>query len=171
MAFDWRGTGKSTDSTTGVVGIDFAEEITGVYLDVQAAINYLAESPGVDASRIGLLTATAACNDTVRAAIGDPRVKTIVGLTFYRPMEDVLQYLQTNETPIFVVASTEDIRPEGINLAETSRIAYNASASKKSQFLLYDDAGRSTGMLDAKPELSGMIERWLGEHLAGDSPS
>jgi len=31
--------------------------------------------------------------------------------------------------------------------------------------VLYDDAGRGSDMLKVKPELSGMIVRWLNEKL------
>ena len=51
-------------------------------------------------------------------------------------------------------------------MADSSRVAYQASMSKRSQFLLYDDAGRGNGMPFAKPELKGMIRRWLEETLA-----
>ena len=166
LSFDWRGTRKSINEGKGEVRVDLPSGEQGkVYLDIKAAIEFLAGQRGVDSSRIGLAAATATNNHTVRAAIGDQRVKTIVGLSFYAPDPDVKEYLRSVDLPLFIIASTEDVNPDGGSLAETSKEVYRLSKSKQSQFLLYDDAGRGNGMLSAKPELRGMIIRWFEEKL------
>lgn len=167
LAFDWRGTRKSINSGRPEIGVDMEfDDFQSIYRDVKAAINHLASYDEVDSSRLGLVSATAVCNHSVRAAIGDDRIKSLVMLSFFLPAADVREYLSSNDVPIFVVASTEDVNPGGGSLADTSRVAYEASKSKRSQFLLYDDAGRGNGMPFAKPELRGMITRWLEETLA-----
>lgn len=167
LVFDWRGTRKSINEGKGEVGVDlYPEESDNIYLDVKAAINSLASQKQVDASRIGLIAATATCNHAVRASIGDPRIKTMVGLSFYAPAPDVRQYLPTSDIPLLLVASTEDFNPDGVSLAEGTREVYRLSKNKDSQFLLFDDAGRGASMMHIEPALRPMIVRWLGEKLA-----
>ncbi|MEE9229617.1 MAG: hypothetical protein V3U86_02830, partial [Acidobacteriota bacterium] len=67
---------------------------------------------------------------------------------------------------IFFIASSKDINYNVGNLSEFTREAYRLSTNKYSEFILYDDAGRGSEMLKKKPELSGMIVRWLGDKLA-----
>jgi dienelactone hydrolase len=166
LIFDLRGVRKSFTPGEGEVGVDqTGEESNKAYQDIQAAVNFLASQPRVDASRTGLVSATAVNNHAVRAAIGDPRVKTVVALSFYPPDPDVQQYLRTSNMTLFTIASTEDVNPDGGSLAEGSRLAFELSKSKGSQFILYDDAGRGHGILRSKPETVGMISRWLADQL------
>jgi cephalosporin-C deacetylase-like acetyl esterase len=167
LALDWRGTRKSINPGRPEIGVDMEyDDFQSIYRDVKTAMDHLASYDEVDPSRLGLVSATAVCNHIVRAAIGDDRVKSLVTLSFFMPAPDVCEYLRNNDVPIFVVASTEDVNPGGSSLADSSRLAYESSKSKRSQFLLYDDAGRGNGMPFAKPELRGMITRWLDETLA-----
>lgn len=167
LAFDWRGTRKSINPGRPEIGVDMGfDDLQAIHRDVKAAMEHLASYQEVDAGRLGLVSATAVCNHAIRAAIGDARVKSLVMLSFFLPAADALDYLRSNDVPLFVVASTEDVNPGGGSLADTSRTAYEASMCKRSQFLLYDDAGRGNGMPFAKPELRGMITRWLQETLA-----
>lgn len=166
LIFDLRGVRKSFTEGKGEVGVDqTSEESNLAYQDIKAAVNFLASQPRVDGSRTGIVSATAVNNHAVRAAIGDPRVKTVVSLSFYPPDTDVQQYLRTSDMSLFTIASTEDINPDGGSLPEGSRLAWQLSKSKDSQFILYDDAGRGHGILRSKPETVGMIVRWLGGQL------
>lgn len=136
-----------------------------IYLDVQAAIDFLASQKQVDGSRIGLVAATAAVPQALQAAVGEPKVKTIVMLTAANmPSPEAKKYLST-DIPIFAIASSEDINPDRGNLSDITRQTYELSGSKKSQFLLYDNAGRGSEMLKEKPELETMVVRWLTETL------
>ena len=167
LTFDWRGTRKSVDEKRGEVGINLPdEERNKIFLDVKAAVDLLASQDRVDGSRLGLLASTATNNHAVRAAMGDSRIKTMVGLSFYAPAPDVKQYLQTAELPLFIIASTEDVNADGGSLAEGSKEVYEVSNSKQTEFILFDNAGRSTGMLKTNPELVGMINRWFKDKLA-----
>jgi len=168
LTFDWRGTRKSMDEKRGEVGINFSdEEREKIYLDVKAAIDYLASQKIVDSSRLGLIATSASNNHAIRGAMGDTRIKTMVGLSFYAPAPDVKQYLQETDLPLFIVASIEDINATGLaSLAEGSKEVYELSNSKASEFILYDNAGRGTGMMKTKPELTGMIIRWFNDKLS-----
>lgn len=142
------------------------EEQAKIYLDVKAAIDFLGSQKQVDANRIGLVAATAAVPQAIQAAVGNPKVKTIVMLTAASlPSPEAAKYLATN-IPIFAIASTEDVNPDRGNLSDITRQTYELSGSKKSQFLLYENAGRGSEMLKEKPELQAMVVRWLAEKLA-----
>ena len=92
--------------------------------------------------------------------------KTIVVLTASSlPPQEGIKYLSTTDIPIFTAASSEDINPRG-NLADVTRQLYELSASKRSQFLLFDNAGRGSEMLKYRPELETMVVRWLADKLA-----
>ncbi len=167
LLFDWRGTRSSIDEKRGEIGVNMTpEETDKVYLDVKAAVNFLAAQKQIDASRIGLIGSTATCNHAVRAAIGDSRIKTIVGMSFYAPSPEVRKALPTMDVPILIIASTEDVNPDGGSLAEGSREVYALTKNRASQLLMFDDAGRSASMALTYPELQPIIVRWFSEKLA-----
>ena len=153
---------------TNETGLSRSEQAK-IYLDVKAAVDFLASQKQVDGTRIGLVAATAAVPQAIQAAVGDPKVKTIVMLTAAAPPSpEAKKYLST-DIPIFAIASTEDINPDRGNLSDITRQTYELSGSKKSQFLLYDNAGRGSEMLKTKPELQTMVVRWLTETLGAVS--
>ena len=167
LAYDWRGKNRDVGENRGNYLIDMKPgEQDNTYLDVKAAINYLAAQKGVDPNRIGMIAATLGTVYGMEGASGDSRVKTMVILTQYVPTDKVKAFLSTSNTPIFFVASTEDLNYEAGSLADYTRTAYRLSKSKETEFLLYDDAGRGSEMLKAKPELTPMIVRWFKDKLA-----
>jgi dienelactone hydrolase len=164
LRFDWRGKGNSSHATA-------APDQDKVYLDVKAAIQFLATQSAIDSSKMGAVAATAACVNTLQAGLGDPRVKTFVLLTALEPNPEVVRLFGSSNTPILSIASTEDNNYQRGSLAESTRQIYKLSKSKQSEFLLYDDAGRGSEMLKVKPELEPMILRWLSDKLQGISPT
>ena len=167
LAFDWRGMGKSTEN--GRVGVDLplqTDERNKIYLDTKAAVNFLASQDRVDADRIGLVGATLATNHVLQAAMGDTRVKGIVILTQYVPTDEAKQFLATSETPVFFIASSEDVNFEVGSLAGFTKQAYQLSKSKGSQLLYYTDAGRGSDILKNRGELKPIIVQWFLEQLA-----
>ena len=87
-------------------------------------------------------------------------------MSFYAPDDEAKKFLSTSDVPLFVIASTNDVNADGGSLAEGTREVHRMSKSKQSSILMYDDAGRGSDMLKTKPELYGMITRWLQEKLA-----
>ena len=167
LAYDWRGKNRDVSDTKGNYLVDMKPgEQDNTYIDVKAAINYLASQKGVDANRIGMIAATLGTVYGMEGASGDSRVKTIVILTQYLPTDKVKAFLSTSDTPIFFIASTEDLNYEAGSLADYTRAAYRMAKSKETEFLLYDDAGRGSEMLKGKPELTPMIVRWFKDKLA-----
>ena len=137
--------------------------------DAKAAIQFMANQGRVDASKITLVTATAACEQTVRASMGDPRIKGIVAMSFYNPSPEVKQYLTTSDVPLFLLATVNDINADGSSLDEGTKEVYRLSKSKYTDLLLLDDAGRGANMLHEKPELEPVIVRWLSARLESEA--
>jgi dienelactone hydrolase len=164
LRFDWRGKGQS-----------FRAEVTAdqdeMWRDVKAAIEFFASQPAVDGSRLGAVAATLACINTLQASLGDPRMKTVVLLTALEPNDEVRRLLNSSDVPLFAIASLEDNNYQRGSLADSTRLVYRLSKSKQSELLLYDDAGRGSEMLKAKPELQPMILRWLDDKLQGIPPT
>ena len=164
LRFDWRGKGQSF--------VDGAKaDQDEMWRDVKAAIEFLASQPAVDGNRLGAVAATLACVNTLQASLGDPRMKTVVLLTALEPNDVVRRLLGSSDVPLFAIASLEDNNYQRGSLAESTRLVYQLSQSKQSEFLLYDDAGRGSEMLKVKPDLQPMILRWLDDKLRGVTPT
>ena len=95
----------------------------------------------------------------------DPRIKTIVGLSLYGASDAVKQYISKSEVPLFLMASSNDVNADGGSLADAARELRRLSKSRESELIMYDDGGRGSNMQQIKPELNGMIVRWLNEKL------
>ncbi len=171
LRFDWRGKGSSASDDPTKRANTSGDDSGNEYLDVKAAIDFLAAQPGVDSSRIGLAAATAGTGYALRAAYGDSRIQTVVFMTAANvPVGEDKQFLATSGKPVFAIASMEDNNYQRGSLADATRQAYLMSNSKQSEFLLYDDAGRGSEMLKTKPELERMLVRWFVEKLgAGEA--
>jgi dienelactone hydrolase len=144
----------------------FAFDIETIKKDIKAAINFLASRSGVNPDRIALVTATSRGGPAVAAAYGDERIKAIVGLSFYGGNEDTNRYITEMDIPFFLVASSNDIRADGRSLVDATRESYRLSNNKETELIIYDDAGRGSAMLKTKPELTGMVVRWIKEKLS-----
>lgn len=160
MMFDGRGNRKSVKE--GALGEGGG---TTIARDAKAAIQFMASQAGIDPTRIALVTATAACEQTVRASMGDNRIKGIVAMSFYNPSQEVKQYLPTSDIPLFLLATVNDVNADGGSLDEGTQEVYRLSKSKYTDLLLLDDAGRGANMLHEKPELEPIIVRWLADRL------
>lgn len=161
LIFDQRGYMKSVPNER-----PYAFDLETIQKDIRAAIEFIAAQPGVDPDRIALVTATSRGGPTVAAAYGDERIRTIAGLSFYGGTDETAGYLTKMDIPLFLVASTDDIRADGRSLVDATREAYRLSNNKETEILIYDDAGRGSSMMKTKPELVGMLVRWLQEKLA-----
>jgi len=161
LIFDQRGYMKSAPNNER----PYAFDIDTIQKDIKAAINYLASQSGIDPKRIALVTATSRGGPTVASAYQDERIKTIVGLSFYGGNETTNRYITEMDIPLFLTASINDVRADGRSLAEATRQTYRLSNNKETELIMYDDAGRGSAMMKTKPELAGMIVRWINEKL------
>ena len=166
LSYDWRGKNRDLTETRGHYGVNLpAAERDKTHLDVKAAINYLAAQSSVNPNQIGVVGATLGTHFALVGAAGDARVKTMVMLSQYALEDGTRRFLATTDIPIFFIASTEDRNTELGGLADFTAEAYRLSKNKYTEFLLYDDAGRGSEMLERKEELEGMILRWFTEKL------
>ena len=167
LLFDWRGVRKSIkDDWSWEYAVDLPSgQSSKIYLDVKAAINFLAAQSAVDPNRMALVAATATNNHAVRAMTADVRIKTFVGLSFYAPDDDIKKFLSTTEVPFFLIVSSGDVNADGGSLAAGTREVYSLSKSKQTELIMYEDAGRGSDMLKVKSEMIPMVVRWIDEKL------
>jgi dienelactone hydrolase len=161
LIFDQRGFMKS-----GPEGRANSRDHSTMQLDIKAAANFLASQPWVDPNQLAYVTATSRTTPTLLAAYGDARIKTLVGLSFYGGNEETNRAAAGLDIPMFLIASINDMNADGGSLEEGTREVYRLSNNKETELLMYDDAGRGSAMLKYKPELTGMIVRWLNDKLA-----
>jgi dienelactone hydrolase len=175
LRFDWRGKGRSINDGKWVFGVDPSElgspEMEKVYVDVKAAINFLASQKQVNPNKIGIVAATYGCVQALQASAGDNRIRTLVLLSSQGPTDLAKQFLATSDASILGVGSEEDTHYDKTHsasgsFAEDTRHIYQLSKSKESMFLLFDGAGHGSEMFDKKPDLEPIILRWLAEKLA-----
>lgn len=166
LSYDWRGKNRDLKDTRGHYGVNLpAAERDKTYLDVKAAINFLASQASVNPNQIGVVGATLGTHFAMVGSAGDARVKTMVMLSQYALDATTKHFLTTTDIPIFFIASTEDRNTELGGLGDFTAEAHRLAKSKYTEFILYDDAGRGSEMLEKKNELEGMIVRWFGEKL------
>jgi hypothetical protein len=135
------------------------------WLDVKAAINFLAAQSSVNPNQIGVVGATLGTHFALVGATGDARVKTMVMLSQYALEDGTRRFLSTTDIPIFFIGSLEDRNTELGSLGDFTVEAHRISKNKFTELLIYDDAGRGSEMLEKKNELEGMIVRWFQEKL------
>jgi len=162
LTFDRRANGKSVWER----GPTPPGSGAGNPLDVKAAMHFMASQKAVDANRMALIAATAVATATITASMGDPRIKTIVGLSLYGADDNVKQYLSKSDVPLFLLASTGDVNADGGSLTEASRELRRLSKSKESELIIFDGAGRGSNIQQVRPEVNAMIVRWLNEKLS-----
>ncbi len=192
LTYDWRGKGESADDDkwyrgkvkapddpqwVKIYGKGVDPQNTKLYLDVQAAIEFLATREVVDPARIGLLGATWGTDHVLKAAIGDARIKTIVLLSPGGgggvPETEMTQYLTTSDVPILSFTSEDDTYGDGLTEGwvgaktdlEVARKVYFLSKSKYSQLVVYSHGAHGSGIFDIQPEVRPTIVRWFTEKL------
>lgn len=169
LSFDWRGKNRDLSETRGHYGVNFPrEEQDKTYLDVKAAINFLAEQDGMIPDRLGLVAATRGTSYAIKGSVGDDRVKTMVMLSQYAIDDADRQFLTTTDIPIFFIASLEDRNTELGGLGDFTVEAHRIAKNKFTELILFDDAGRGSEMLEFKDELEGMIVRWFQNKLSNE---
>lgn len=165
LRLDLRGRGKSTGARD--LHSFTEEELSRIYLDVRAAISFLALQSGIDADRIGLVAAGASADAAVLGWNGDRRIKAITLLSG-RLGDAAKKRLAANpEIPMLLLVSGED-RPGFTDMTE----AYFSSKSSETNIEVFDGLGVGTWMLslyrvrypNEKP-LHEQIGVWMAEKL------
>lgn len=166
LRIDLRGRGKSIGQKE--LHSFSSRELEKLYLDVRAAIGFLAAQQAVDASRLGIVAEEESAEAAVVGWSGDPRVKAMV-LISGRLDEKAKGLIASNPAlPLFLVVSKED--REGFRDMAS---AYNLTRSKQSLISVFKDVGIGTTMFSVwrsehpkeKPIEEG-IAVWMKERLS-----
>jgi dienelactone hydrolase len=156
LNLDTRGRGKSIGKGEFLtMPVDEREK---GYLDVKAAVNFLAGRPGT--GRIGLLGTDRGASYALSASIGDSRVGAIVLMTALLGAEEKKQIADL-EIPIFYVAS-KDIQIAATAMAE----AYAASKNRRSRILTFNGGALGYQIFDFDPTLEPTLADWVKEALS-----
>lgn len=165
LAIDWRGREKSMGKHQPVPDErhDFSTKLQEqMYLDVKGALEFLANYPGVDRLRIGILASQFSAEHAVRGMRDTESIPTraLVLLGGEGLSEESKGYLADIDTPLYVGASILD-KPIFLEMAEV----YANAKNPDSHMFAPQSAGRGFNLVrrGSQPEieLENLIE-WLG---------
>ncbi|HXG64597.1 MAG TPA: alpha/beta fold hydrolase [Blastocatellia bacterium] len=162
LRIDWRGRGKSIGAKEFHSFTQAERE--RVYLDVKAAIDFLASQEGIDANRLAVLAEEVSADAAVLGSIGDPRVRLFVFLSG-RLGEKAKAYLAGPSAPVLCLVSSDD-RPGFRDMAQV----YSTSKNSRSEILVYPNLSIGTTMFylwrrrfpNEKP-----IDEQIADHVSG----
>lgn len=166
LRIDWRGRGKSIGSQEFHSFTQAQRE--NVYLDVKAAINFLASQKNIDSNRIGVVAEEFSADAAVRGSMNDSRVR-LFALISGRLGEKSKAYLASESLPVLCVVSSDD-RPGFADMTEV----YSHSNNSKSDIMVFRNASIGTTMFylwrhdhpQEKP-IDEQISDWVANYLKG----
>ncbi len=175
LAIDWRGRDKSMGENQPIdlELHDFSTKTQELmYLDVKGAMEFLADYPGVDSFRLGIVASHFSAEPAVRA-MQETEIPTrvLVLLSGSNLSSKSKEYLATLETPVYVAASILD-KPVFLDMAEV----YAKSKNLNSYMVAPWSAGRGHNVLrhadDPINRFNGSedgtmegLDMWLGNQL------
>lgn len=160
LNIDWRGRGKSTNK--GKYFDLSKEEKAAGKLDAKAAIDYLAQHPSVDGSRIGLVGVIHGAEHAVRGSIDDNRVKALAILTGYVPADETeRQYITRGDVSVLYVTS------EGHRqVTPVMRGLHNSTSTGKARLRTYPGGAIGYQLFELDETLEPFIVEWMREELS-----
>jgi dienelactone hydrolase len=165
LALDLRGRGKSIGKKE--LHSFSSEELSKLYLDVQAAVSFLAGQPDIDSSRIGLVAVGDSAEAALRGWAGDNRIAAIALLS--GRVSDVAkrQIAESPDLPLLLVVSTEDKR----GFADMTD-CYFLSKSTESDIKVFNGLGIGTWMFSLfrakypkEKALHDQVGEWIADQL------
>lgn len=160
LNIDWRGRGESTNQGT-YFELDDATKIAA-WRDAAAALELLAADARVDAGRLAALGCVHGAEYAVRAAWRDRRVRALVVLTGYRPLEpEEADLLVSGDVAVmYVTAVGQTITTDAMR--ELHRRAPRGAT------IMVEYPGSAIGyqLFEQDPALEPRIVAWLAEALA-----
>jgi dienelactone hydrolase len=155
LNFDFRGRGKSRGKGSHF-DLPQAERDKG-YLDVKAALNFLASHQSVDPNRLIVVATSVGTRYGIKAANPDPRVKSFVMLGGLPEKADV----EKVHYPVLFVSSL------GIpQIATAFREFYTMTKDRGSRLLEYNVGGVGYHIFDLDEGLRPSIVQWLKAQFA-----
>ena len=175
LAIDWRGRDKSMgEKQPNKLELhEFSTKtLELMYLDVKGAMEFLADYPGIDGFRLGIVASHFSAEPAVRA-MQETEIPTrvLVLLSGSNLSNKSKEYLSTLETPVYVGASILD-KPVFLDMAEV----YAKSKNINSYMIAPWSAGRGHNVLrhadDPINRMNGNepgtmegLDMWLGDQL------
>lgn len=154
LNFDFRGRGKSQGKGSY---FDLPQpERDNAYLDIKAAVDFLASQPGVSSDRIAIVASSIGVKYGLKAAATDARVRSFVMLGGMPDRADVEQ----SRFPILFIAS-QGLPP----IAQAFREFYRLHRDRGSHLLEYEGGSVGYQLFEQDPSIEPMIVRWLKPQL------
>lgn len=143
LRIDWRGRGQSMGQ---LEYHSFTEaQRASIYLDVKAALNFMAAQPEIDQLRLAVCAEDVSAEWMVKGSKGDPRVKALVFLSGRLTDKTFDRFIAPlHQLPMLCAASRED--KDGYALMGALREVFEGP---ESEFLDYEDMGIGTAMFTA----------------------
>ena len=139
LRIDWRGRGQSI---TELEYHSFThEQRAQIYLDVKAALNFMASQAEIDRDRLAICAEEVSAEWAVTGAVGDPRVKAFAFISGRLSKETRAMLAECAQLPILCVVSKEDTS----GFADMTSV-YAESNNQESDFRVYEDMGIGTTM-------------------------
>lgn len=140
LTLDLRGRGRSTGKKE--MHSFSPEEMSKVYLDVRAALDFISSRPELDPSRTAIVAAGTSAEAAVMAGIGDKRIRAISMLSGRLSEAAKTRIASNPEMPLLFIVSSED-RPGFGDMTE----AYFLSKNRESDIEVFEGLGIGTWML------------------------
>ncbi len=162
LSLDLRGRGKSMKGKATDAG-----DGSNVHLDVCAAMSFLKEQPGLDASRVGIVAEEASADAAVMGWRGDTTVRAMALISGRLSEAAKQQIAASPQLPMFLVVSSED-KPGFADMTD----AYFLSKTNETNIDVYYGLGAGTSMFSVwrykypkeKP-LHETIGDWMADQL------
>jgi dienelactone hydrolase len=160
LNIDWRGRGESTNQGT-YFELDNDTKVAA-WRDAAAALELLGADPRVDGGRLGALGCVHGAEYAVRAAWRDRRVRALVVLTGYRPLEpEEAELLVSGDVSVmYVTAVGQTITTDAM------RELHRQAPHGATVMLEYPGSAIGYQLFEQDPALEPRIVAWLAEALA-----
>jgi dienelactone hydrolase len=140
LTLDLRGRGKSLGKKE--MHSFSPEEMSKVYLDVRAALDFISSQPAIDSSRVGIIAAGTSADAAIMSGLGDVRVRAISLLSGRLSEASKNRIAASPELPLLFIVSSED----RLGFADMTD-AYFLSGNRESDIDVYNGLGIGTWML------------------------
>jgi dienelactone hydrolase len=170
LTLDFRGFGESGGTPFDKLDNETAQKTIDEKWpsDVDAAYDFLAKQPGVDAKRIGAGGASCGVNQSVQLARRHPQVHSLVLLSETTNLAGREFLRKSPQMAMFLAVADDDPDP---GVVELMQWLYTLSANPLNEFEHYDKGGHGVEMFTAHPELPGLIVAWGSKELEGGPKS
>lgn len=167
LAIDLRGHGETVNAQGVRLPLESLSDADyqAMLLDVEAAVLWLRQQPGVDSERSGIIGASIGASLGVLYAAQDRKVRTVVCLSpglGYRGLQPLPALTAYDKRPLYLIAARGD--RESYSAAEALRDS--ATLAKPASLRGFDGSEHGTELLRAHPGLDKTITTgWLLNYL------